>query len=120
MTFRQFEATVNHFRKDVIVSQHGDYCSNKSKNTLGIIFIKDGKQSKVYSFSGTYEEVLSNLNITEYYTEQDIVYYQKEIERLTKENGEKSLFKKEIIDNTEKIKQLKQELQYKMALYKAC
>ena len=41
MTFKQFEATVKHFRNDIIVSKHGDFCNNDSKTTLGIIFIKD-------------------------------------------------------------------------------
>ena len=44
MTFKQFEVTVKHFRNDIVVSKHGDYCHNKSQNTLGIMYLKkDGE-----------------------------------------------------------------------------
>ena len=107
MTFKQFEQTVLHFRKDVIVSKHGDFCTNKSNNTLGVVFISNNKQSKVYDFSGTYEEILHKLDIKEFHTNDDILHYTREIERLEKDNGTKSFFSSKLVDNSMKINEYK-------------
>ena len=120
MTFKQFQATVNHFRNDIVVSKHGDYCNNKSNNTLGITYLKDGKESRVYDYHGTYEQVLSSLGITEYYTTQDITNYEMKIKSLERWHGTKEFFADNIIDNTAEIKNVKKEMQYRTTLYKAC
>ena len=118
MTFKQFEATVKHFRSDIVVSKHGEFCNNDSKTTLGIIFIKDGKESKVYNFSGTYSEVLNKLNITEFYEDSDINFINNEIERLENGNGKKDLFFGLLIDNSAKIEELKTRLESMKEWYK--
>ena len=118
MTFKQFEATVKHFRNDVIVSQHGAFCNNDSKITLGIIFIKDGKESKVYDFSGTYSEVLNKLDIFKFYEDSDINFINNEIERLENGNGKKDLFFGLLIDNSAKIEELKTRLESMKEWYK--
>jgi hypothetical protein len=120
MTFKQFEATVKHFRNDIVVSKHGDYSNNDSKNTLGIIFIKDKKQSKVYDFSGTYSEVLNKLNITEFYEDSDIDFINNEIVKLEASNGRvaKLSLIKTPVNNTSKIEELKAQLEVMKSWYK--
>lgn len=118
MTFNQFEKTVKHFRDDVIVSQHGSFCNNKSKNTLGIIFLKNGKESRVYNYSGTYREILTQLKITDYYMDEDITEYQFRINQLRKSNGTKSIFSDKTIDNTKEIAEIENKINEKLKSYK--
>lgn len=117
MTFNEFKKTVEHFRNDIIVSKHGEYCDNKSKTTLGIIFINNGKQSKVYNYRGTYGEVLAKLKITEWYTDDMIENLKCQIERLEKVNGRKNLFGG-YIDNTNEIVQLKADIERLLNYYR--
>ena len=120
MTFKQFEATVKHFRNDVIVSKHGDFCNNDSNTTLGIIFIKDGKESKVYDFSGTYSEVLGKLNINEFYEESDVDFINNQIAKLEANNGKvaKLSLTKLPVDNNAKIEELKAQFEIMKSWYK--
>lgn len=115
MTFNQFRTAVENYRNDVIVSKHGDYCSNKSKNTLGIVFINNGKQSKVYNYSGTYSEILTRLGIP-HATQAEIETVKTEIEQLKKRNGQKKMFGNGIVDNTEEIKKYKKKLEYLLSV----
>lgn len=46
MTYQKFKAIAEKYRPDIKVSQHGDYYTGKSRYTLGIIFYRDGKESK--------------------------------------------------------------------------
>ena len=63
MQYKTFENIAKKFRPDIKVSQHGDFCTNDSKTTLGIIFIKNGRESRVYDYSGSYATVLSKLGV---------------------------------------------------------
>ena len=119
MTFKQFEATVKHFRNDIVVSKHGDYCHNKSQNTLGIMYLKkDGELSKVYDFSGTYSEILNKLDITKFYENNDVDFINNEITRLEKGNGRINLFSKLPVDNSAEIEELKAQLETMKSWYK--
>lgn len=108
MTFEQFKKTVEGYRNDIIVSKHGEFCNNSSKNTLGVIFIKNGKKSKVYNYSGTYSEILTKLNIP-HATRDRIETVKRTLASLIEENGIEDFFG-EVIDNTEEIDRYKEEL----------
>lgn len=120
MTFKQFENTVNNFRNDVKVFKHGDFCNNDSKTTLGIIFIKDGKESKVYDFSGTYSEVLNKLDIYKFYENSDVEFINNQISKLKENHGKiaKLSLTKLPIDNSERINELLNELEEMKNWYK--
>lgn len=108
MTFEQFKKAVENYRNDIIISKHGEFCNNSSKNTLGVIFIKNGKKSKVYNYSGTYSEILTKLNIP-HATRDRIDTVKQTLAKLMEEHGEEDFFG-EVIDNTEEINRYKEEL----------
>jgi len=120
MTFKQFENTVKHFRQDIKVSQHGTFCNNDSKTTLGIIFIKDGKESKVYDFSGTYSEVLNKLDIFKFYEEGDIEFLNSQLVKLEESHGKVARLSltKLPVDNSSKIKEIEETLEDMKSWYK--
>ena len=120
MTFKQFEATVKHFRSDIVVSKHGEFCNNKSENTLGIIFIKDGKESKVYDFSGTYSEVLNKLDIFKFYEDSDIEFLNAQLAKLEESHGKvaRLSLNKLPVDNSSKIKEVKETIEDMKGWYK--
>lgn len=92
MTFKTFEKIAAIHRPDVRVSRHGDYCNNRSKNTLGIVFIKpDGSESRVYDYHGTYAEILNKLNI-KVVTVSDIASLKAELVYYEKKHGKKKTF----------------------------
>ena len=114
MTFKTFEKIVAAHRPDVIVSQHGDYCNNKSKNTLGIIFVKpDGRQSRIYDYHGTYAEIIVKLNIP-IVTKSDIACVKADLERYQEMNGTESIFAfdDEVLDYSKEITETEQRLNY--------
>lgn len=120
MTYKQFEEAVKKFKPNAVVSKHGDYCSNKSKTTLGIYFIReDGTHSKVYDYSGTYMDVLCSLGIGECVTSKEVLRaLEDELERAKKQHGKRNLFLKDkVIDNTEKIKKLEEQIEHEKTLY---
>ena len=119
MTFKCFEAIVKHCRPEITVSKHGEFCYGDSKYTLGVTF---GKNSKVYSYSGSYADVLCKLKCTDYSLQEYRDWYIKEIEKLENrlKNPHKglSLFKSdEEVDNwlRKEIETKKQELAEEMA-----
>lgn len=114
MTFETFEKIASTHRPDIIVSKHGDYCNNRSKNTLGIIFIKpDGKQSRVYDYHGTYAEILNKLKI-QVVTKSDIASIEAELKTYEDLNGQESIFAfdDEVLDYSKEIADTKARLQY--------
>lgn len=114
MTFKTFEKIVAAHRPDVIVSQHGDYCNNKSKNTLGIIFVKpDGRQSRIYDYHGTYAEILNKLKIR-VVTKSDIASLEAELKTCEELDGQESIFDDddEVLDYSKEIANIKDRLNY--------
>lgn len=111
MTFKTFEKIAAMHRPDVIVSAHGDYCNNKSKNTLGIIFVKDGKQSKVYKYSGTYAEILNRLNIA-IITNTDLATLENQLKDYQDRHGKKNIFTGKAADYSREIAETEQKISY--------
>lgn len=120
MTYKQFETTVNHFRNDVKVNQHGTFCNNDSKTTLGIIFIEDNKESKVYDFSGTYSEVLNKLDIFKFYEDSDIEFLNNQLVKLEENHNKiaRLSLTKLPVDNSSKIKEIKATIEDMKGWYK--
>lgn len=113
MTFKIFEKIAIAYRPDVRVSKHGDYCNNRSKNTLGIVFVKaDGSESRVYDYHGTYAEILSKLNI-KIVTKSDIASIEAELKIYEDLDGQESIFDDdEALDYSKEIADTKARLQY--------
>ena len=114
MTFKTFEKIAAIHRPDVRVSMHGDYCNNRSKNTLGIVFVKaDGSESRVYNYHGTYSEILNKLNI-KVVTKSDIASLKAELKTYEELDGQESIFAfdDEVSDFTKEIADTKARLQY--------
>ncbi len=114
MTFETFKKIAESKRSDIKVSRHGDYCNNKSKNTLGIIFIKDGRESKVYDYSGTYAEVLNKLGIKTV-TSTDYAIAKGQLDFYKKNHGTESFFSNGLMDYSKEI----QEYEEKIAKYES-
>lgn len=111
MTFQKFKAIAESFRPDVKVSQHGDYCTGKSKYTLGIIFCQDGKKSKVYDYSGTYADILRRLGI-QVITKSDYLTTKSQLEYYKENHGTMCPFFGIINDYSEQIKEYEEKLKY--------
>lgn len=114
MTFKTFEKIATAHRPDVRVSKHGDYCNNRSKNTLGIVFIKaDGSESRVYDYHGTYAEILNKLKI-QVVTKSDIASLEAELKAYEELDGQESIFDDddEVLDYSKEIADIKARLQY--------
>lgn len=100
MTFKKFSAIVGEYRPNAVVHPHGTFGGVPD---VAIYFVNpDGKQSKVYSYRGTYAEILRKLGI-EIVTESDILTVKYNLERAKRNHGKISLFTKKKIDNSEKI-----------------
>lgn len=109
MTYKQFEAIAKAYRPDVRVSRHGTFCEGRSKWTLGIVFIgKDGKESRVYDYAGTYQEVLEKLGI-ETVTKEQIKTAEEMLAEFKAEHGKKGLLGN-TINNEYFIKQYEDKL----------
>lgn len=114
MTFKTFEKIATTHRPDVRVSKHGDYCNNRSKNTLGIVFIKaDGSESRVYDYHGTYAEILNKLKI-QVVTGSDIASLEAELKTYEELDGQESIFDDddEVLDYSKEIADIKDRLNY--------
>lgn len=114
MTFKTFEKIATAHRPDVRVSQHGDYCNNRSKNTLGIIFVRaDGFESRVYDYHGTYAEILNKLKI-QVVTKSDIASLEAELKTYEELDGQESIFDDddEVLDYSKEIADTKDRLNY--------
>lgn len=111
MTFQKFKSIAETFRPDVIVSKHGDYDNGKSKYTLGIIFVKNGRKSKVYSYSGTYADVLRRLNIP-VVTKSDYMTTMSQLEYYKESHGTICPFFGIVNDFSEQIKEYEEKIKY--------
>ena len=108
MTYKCFEAIVKHCRPEITVSKHGEFCYGDSKYTLGVTF---GKNSKVYSYSGTYAEVLGKLKCYDYSFKEYREFYENKIAELKDElehpKKQLRLFKDDEYYNNQIKKELK-------------
>lgn len=111
MTYQKFKAIAEKYRPDIKVSQHGDYCTGKSRYTLGIIFYRDGKESRVYNYSGTYAEILNRLGIP-VITKSDYMTTVNQLEYYKESNGTICPFFGIINDFSEQIKEYEEKIKY--------
>ena len=112
MTFNTFKKIAAAYRPDVIVSKHGDFRPGNSTYTLGIVFIKDGKESKVYDYSGTYQAVLQKLGIP-IVVMADVKTVEDSLKRHKELNGKPSLFSSgKPVDYTRQIQEEEEKLAY--------
>ena len=112
MTFKQFEAIAKKYRPDVTVYGHGTFTANNDKNKSGIVFnAGTQKESRVYTYSGTYTEILSKLGIENIIQDMgEIVTIEKELETFRAKNGKPGLFAKKVMDYTKEIASLENKL----------
>lgn len=111
MTYQKFKAIAEKYRPDIKVSQHGDYCTGKSKYTLGIVFYRDGKESRVYNYSGTYADILNRLGIP-VITESAYKTVINSLETYKKLHGTICEFFGDIIDYSEQIAETEEKIRY--------
>lgn len=91
MTFTQFKRIAETFRTDVHVFAHGEFAGT-GKDTVCITFRKaNGRESKVYTFRGTYAEVLNRLGI-KVVTKSDVAAVREELAHYQKGHGKPNLF----------------------------
>ena len=102
MTFETFKKIAESYRSDVRVSRHGDYCTNKSRNTLGIYFVKNGRESRVHNYYGSYSDILNKLGIPTI-TKADYTTAVATLERYREMNGEPKLFGDGVYDYSAEI-----------------
>lgn len=119
MQYTTFKNIAKKFRPDIKVSQHGDFCTNDSKTTLGIIFIKNGRESRVYDYSGSYATVLSKLGVNVVTIEtyntiknHEIAKVEEKIEQLYKDKADGNTWLYDMFGGSinDTIKEAKQEL----------
>ena len=104
MTFETFKAFAESARNDITVYRHGEYANDRNK--VGVVF---NGNSKVYSYSGSYSDVLNALGIE--HTTSDIIWrLENRIASLEANNGKVNIFSKSIIDNSMEIEELRKRL----------
>lgn len=118
MTFKEFEATVKHFREDIYVYKS---CRNKS---VGVVFLNGKKCSKVYNYYGSYHKILNSLGIHDFYTDRMIAEIDVMIRDYEEKNGKKPKFNfgkntREVIDNTKEIEELNKLRKKLLSFYRA-
>ena len=112
MTFKKFSEIAAAHRPDAVVHAHGT-CGKA--NRVAIYFIrKDGTESKLYHYSGSYAAILNQLGI-KVVTESDFATAQDQLRMAIESNGKPSLFGKGIRDNTEKIARLEAQIERYMS-----
>lgn len=108
MTFKEFKSLVNEYNKannkNITVSQHETMSGNKNK--IAVIF---DNSSKIYYYTGSYQDVLSRLGINtlgknEILKELNNLYELLRIATTT--HNKKSVFSKTKINKHEEIKTL--------------
>ena len=101
MTFRKFQAIAAAHRPDVVVHAHKSFGGVPD---VAVYFIRqDGTHSKVYSYRGSYGEILGRLGIKTI-SENDVATARMMLEMAQKSHGKPGLFTKAIRDNTEEIR----------------
>lgn len=104
MTFDRFEQLVKAKYPGVKLFPHGKFAEGvKSKINVGVIFHEN---SKVYTYNGTYCEVLNRLGIKAIY-KHDLKAAEEHLEYAKNTNGRENIFSGKIIDKTAEIEELK-------------
>ena len=108
MTFKTFEAIAAEHRPDVVV--HADKTFGGVPDIAVYFKRTDGTHSKVYSYRGSYQQVLNRLGI-KVVSKSDIHNIKYQIELLNARNGKPNLFTKRIINNSTEIARLQAQLE---------
>ena len=110
MTFERFREIAAKYRPDVIVSRHGEYFNGRSGWRLGIVFVdENGNESRVYTFGGSYGEVLNKLGIP-VISKSDYETVKATLEGFKEQNGEINIFTGEPLDYSEYIAEYEAKL----------
>lgn len=103
MTFKKFAEIAAARRPDVVVHAHK---SCGGVQDIAIYFKKDGRESRVYSYRGSYAEVLNRLGI-KVITQTDVATAEAQLRMAKKAHGKPSLFGKGTVrDCSEEIEHL--------------
>ena len=107
MTFRKFQQIAAAHRPDAVVHEHGKFGGVPD---VAVYFVKDGRKSKVYSYRGTYAEILGRLGV-KVVTENDVAALRGQIETCKRMHGRQSLFTRKIMDYSDEIAELTAKLE---------
>ena len=104
MTFRKFAEIAAAHRPDAVVHAHGCFGGVQD---IAIYFKRsDGSKSRVYSYRGSYADILNRLGI-KVITETDVATAESQLRMAKKAHGKPSLFGKGTIrDCSEEINHL--------------
>lgn len=105
MTFERFQDTVQANRPDVRVHQHKSFGGIQD---VAIVFVKNGKESRVYNYSGSYAAILRKLGIN-VISQEEASVTRARIEVLRRTHGSQSYFGG-TVDNTAEIARLEETL----------
>lgn len=105
MTFERFQETVKANRPDVRVHQHKTFGGIQD---VAVTFVRNGKESKVYNYSGSYAAILRRLNIN-VISSEEASFIKNRIEILRRTHGRQSYFGG-VVDNTAEIARLEESL----------
>lgn len=100
MKFCEFKKTVEERKPEVTVYQHG------TPNTVDVLF---NNSNKLYTYRGTYCEVMNRLGIKSM-TKCDLWQYEVQLINAKQKHGSVDLFG-DVIDNTAKIRELEMQIE---------
>lgn len=106
MTFRQFEELFKAKHPEGTVVQHGKFGGTEKNNKVAVTF---GKDSKVYEYYGSYQNILGKVGIKVAY-KSDIEALERRLAELEASNGQNDEFFGFTIDNSEAIEETKRRL----------
>lgn len=101
MTFESFQKIVKERRPGVTVFQHGDFAT-KCKNISVAVIYGPVETSKVYTYYGTYCEVLNRLGIKAIYA-HDLKAIKSALAQYIERDGSVDFFSGEPVDYSAKI-----------------
>ena len=108
MTFKKFAAIAAAHRPDAVVHAHASFGGVPD---VAIYYIReDGTHSKVYSYRGSYADILNRLGI-KVVTEADLRTAEHLLEMAIRSHGKPGLFNKGTVrDNTKEIDELRNRI----------
>ena len=108
MTFKKFASIAAAHRPDAVVHAHGTFGGVPD---VAIYFIReDGRESKVYSYRGSYVQILDSLGI-KVVTKDDLVNAEHMLDVAIQSHGKVGLFSKgKPRDNSEEIAKLREQI----------
>ena len=103
MTFKKFAEIAAAYRPDAVVHAHKSFGGVPD---VAIYFKRpDGQKSRVYSYRGSYADILNRLGI-KVITQTDVATAEEQLRIAKNAHGQVGLFSRKIIDNSEEIEKL--------------